>query len=261
MFGKTTGVEKSAKCAAIIATAYLIAKMGDDDDTCAQSSAATDALIGIFQHITTAIGDEVRVMLSGISPIVYGGVITRGDPLTSDGNAKAVKAVAGQSIIGYAMISGVANDIGYCDINKQLLGANQGANGNTFKGLAIATFDPSLTAGERTIAKHGLGVYLPDNAIILRSFYEVLTTLTSATDAATIALGVDTDSEAGIKAAVAISNGANAWDAGLHEGIQDGAVANALTKLTALRELCATVAVEALTAGKLRIYVEYVVSV
>jgi hypothetical protein len=200
-------------------------------------------------------------MLSGISPVVYGGAITRGDPLTSDGNGKAVKAVAGQSIVGYAMISGVASDIGYCLISPQILAANQGANGTTFKGLAIATFDPSATVGERTIAKHGLGVYLPDNAIVVRSFYEVLTTCTSATDAATIALGVDTDSEAGIKAAVAISNGANAYDAGLHEGIQDGAVANALTKLTALRELCATVAVEALTAGKLRIYAEYVVSI
>ena len=45
------------------------------------------------------------------------------------------------------------------------------------------------------------------------------------------------------------------------EGIQTGAIANALTKLTAQRELCATVAVQPLTAGKLRLYVEYVVSV
>lgn len=261
MFGKTTGIEKSAKCTAAIATAFLIAKPGANDDTYSVASAATDALLGIFQHTTVAVGDDVRVMLSGISPVVYGGVITRGDPLTSDGNGKAVKAVLGQSIIGFATVSGVADDIGYCLISPQILAPNQGANGNTLKGLAIATFDPSANAGERTVAKHGLGVYLPDNAIVDRAWYEVLTTFTSADDSATIALGVDTDAEAGIKAAIAISNGANPWDEGLHEGIQGGAIANALTKLTASRELCATVAVQALTAGKLRLYVEYVVSV
>ena len=261
MFGKTTGIEKSAKCTAAIATAYLIAKPGADDDTYAQAAAATDALLGIFQHTTTAAGEDVRLMLSGISPVVYGGAVTRGDQLTADGNGKAVKATLGQSIIGFATVSGVANDIGYCLISPALLAPNQGANGNAFKGLAIATFDPSANAGERTAAKHGLGVYLPDNAIVDRSWYEVLTTFASADDSATIALGADTDAEAGIKAAVAISNGANPWDASLVEGIQTGAIANALTKLTAQRELCATVAVQPLTAGKLRLYVEYVVSV
>lgn len=128
------------------------------------------------------------------------------------------------------------------------------------KRIVRATFDPSANAGERTIGAHGLGVTLPDNAIIVRSWYEVVTTFTSATDAATIALGVPTDgSGAGIKAAVAISNGANPYDAGNVEGIQTGTAANFHTKLTAARELTATVAVEALTAGKLILFVEYVI--
>ena len=33
--------------------------------------------------------------------------------------------------------------------------------------VARATFDPSLTAGQRTIAAHGLGVTIPDNAIVV----------------------------------------------------------------------------------------------
>lgn len=259
--GQTTGMIKTVKGTAAIGTAYTIAKPGADDDTFSIASSATDALLGIFQHVTSAAGDAVELMLDDISQIVYGGTITRGDPLTSDANGKAVKAVAGQNIIGYATISGVANDIGFCLISPQILAANQAASGNTFKGLAIAVFDPSANTGERTAAKHGLGVYLPDNAIVQRTWYEVLTTFTSADDSATIALGADTDSEAGIKAAIAISNVANPYDAGLHEGIQDGAVANALTKLTAQRELCATVAVQALTAGKARIYCEYIVSI
>lgn len=101
---------------------------------------------------------------------------------------------------------------------------------------------------------------LPDNARIVRSYYEVQTTFTSATDAATISLGVPTDDVAGIKAAVAISNGANAWDAGLVEGIQTGTMATAGEKTTsATRTVQAIVAVEALTAGKFALVIEYVI--
>lgn len=101
---------------------------------------------------------------------------------------------------------------------------------------------------------------LPLNARVTRAYYEVQTTFTSATDAATISLGVPTDDVAGIKAAVAISNGANAWDAGLVEGIQTGTVANAGEKTTsATRSIQAIVAVEALTAGKFALVIEYVI--
>jgi hypothetical protein len=123
-----------------------------------------------------------------------------------------------------------------------------------------AVFDPSANADQRTIGAHGLSVYLPDNAVIVRSWYEVATTFTSATDAGTIAIGTPTDgAAAGIKAAVAISNGANPYDAGNIEGLQVGTAASYHVKLTAERELTATVAVEALTAGKLTLFVDYVI--
>ncbi len=260
--GWTSAMEKSLKCTAAIATAYTIGKYGADDDHASLATAATDALVGIFQHTTSTADDMVKLMLSGISPVKYGGVVTRGDPLTSDGTGRAIKAtVAGQSIIGIATISGVANDIGYCEISKSTMNAVQATLGNTFKGLAVAEFDPSTTAALRTIASHGLGVYLPDNAIITRAWYEVLTTFTSATDAATIAITIPTDDVAGIVAATAISAGGNVWDAGNHEAIQTGTAANYSEKCTAERELTATVAVEALTAGKFRLYCEYVVSI
>lgn len=124
-----------------------------------------------------------------------------------------------------------------------------------------------------TVASHGTGIYLPDNAIITGGFYDVITTFTSATDAATIAL--TSESAGDLRAAVAISNGANPWDAGEH-GILPGNFAldgNALTqiammdaraasfvKLSSEKELTVTVGVEALTAGKMIIYLEYVIS-
>ena len=60
-----------------------------------------------------------------------------------------------------------------------------------------------------------------------------------------------------VKAAIAISNGANPWDAGVPAtGIPDNDIANFVV-LTADRKLLATVAVETLTAGELDVYVEY----
>jgi len=132
MIGQTAGIEKSAKCTAAIATAYTIAKFGSDDNTLSVAAAATDGLIGVFQHTTAAAGEEVRVMMSGISRVVLGGTVTRGDRLTSDSNGKAVsatrhthtentagtysqnattQAASAVNTIGMALASGVAGDI------------------------------------------------------------------------------------------------------------------------------------------------------
>jgi hypothetical protein len=257
MFGQTTGMEKTAKCTAAIAAAFTIAKFGADDDHVALAVAATDGLIGIFQHTTADAEDQVRLALSGISPVVYGAAVTRGQDLTSDAAGKAVPAAKGDSIIGQAMISGAANDIGFVDINRGQVNPSAGVDGLHNKWVFRATFDAS--AG-KAIGAHGLGVTLPDNAIVTRSWYEVLVTFTDGDDdSATIALGVPTDGAAAIKAAVAISNGANPWDAGIVEGLQTGAANAYMTKLTAARELTATVATKALTAGKLILFGEYVI--
>ena len=115
MMGQTAGIEKSVKCTAAVATAYLIAKPGADDDTFSQATASTEDLVGVFQHITTAAGEEIRLMLTGISKVKLGGTVTRGALLTSDANGKAVAigAVAGTNYasIGRALASGVADDI------------------------------------------------------------------------------------------------------------------------------------------------------
>jgi len=115
MMGATSGLEKSVKCTAALATAYLIAKFGADDDTLSQATASTEEIVGVFQHTTSAVGDEVRVMLDGISRVVLGGTVARGNYLTSDANGKAVAAAPGAGVnayvIGQALASGVAGDI------------------------------------------------------------------------------------------------------------------------------------------------------
>lgn len=115
MMGQTTGLEKSVKCTAALATAYLIAKFGADDDTLSQATASTEELVGVFQHTTSATGDEVRVMLDGITRVALGGTVTRGNYITSDANGKAIAAAPGAGvnayIIGKSLASGVAGDI------------------------------------------------------------------------------------------------------------------------------------------------------
>ena len=120
----------------------------------------------------------------------------------------------------------------------------------------VGRFD--ATSG-KAIGTHAFGPSIPNGFRIRRAWTEVGTTFTSATDAATIALGVPTDSASGLKTALAISNGANFWDSGNHDLAPVDTVATMIT-LTAARQLQAVVAVEALTAGVMDVFVEGVLA-
>lgn len=92
---------------------YRIVKFGTADNLIGKASAASDAIVGIsIGNFDIEIGEGCDVMRSNISPVVYGGNITRGQPLTSDADGKAIVASGGQRIIGFAEESGVLNDIG-----------------------------------------------------------------------------------------------------------------------------------------------------
>lgn len=152
-------------------------------------------------------------------------------------------------------------------------------DGLTVKKVLTATFDTAGTdssgVSNKTVAAHGTGVYLPDNAIITKVWFDVVTTFTSSTDAATVAIHAATAGD--LLAAVAISAAGNVLDAGIHHGIpgaptlgadaaHDTAVevaalmAATFIKLSAEKEIICTVAEEALTAGKMVIFVEYMIS-
>ena len=137
---------------------------------------------------------------------------------------------------------------------------SMGADGKQRGRILRATFD--ATGGLAMNADYVLGVFLPDNAVITRAWYEVLTTFQSATDACTIAITIPTDDVAGIVAATAISAVGDIWDApGYYECIQDGTAAEFSEKTTAQREITVTLAAgEALTAGIFMLFCEYVVT-
>lgn len=108
-------MQKAFKAGAALA-ARTIVKFGADDASVVPGAASTDALIGISNELAAAIGENVDIVLVGITDVTFGGVVTRGDPLTSDATGKAVAAAPGAGvnarIIGFAMVSAVSGDIG-----------------------------------------------------------------------------------------------------------------------------------------------------
>lgn len=95
--------------------ANLIVKHSAADDRVVQAAAATDKLIGISDNFAPALNERCDVIVHGIGDVICGGAVTRGDPITSDANGKAVTAApaagANNRTIGIAMASGVAGDI------------------------------------------------------------------------------------------------------------------------------------------------------
>lgn len=145
--------------------------------------------------------------------------------------------------------------------------------------LAVAIFDTagkdSAGVSNKTTAAHGLGVFLPKGAIVTRAWYEVVTAFTSAASTATIALKATGTGD--LVAGIAINDASTPWGAAatLHGCLPgnyaeatvagDTAILDAaraagsyLGPMSAEKELTATVAVQALTAGKLVLYVEFV---
>lgn len=122
-------------------------------------------------------------------------------------------------------------------------------------GAIKCVFDPSAVTGDRTIAAHACSGVIPKNSYVTKAYYKVITTFTSATDAGTIAVSITGAND--IVSAVSIATGTT-WDAsGIIIAIPTGSMANEVA-VTADSSPTFTVAVEALTAGKLVMWFEYV---
>ena len=105
--------------------ANLIIKPGSTDDFVAQGAAATDSLMGISGNVPGAAGERIDIAKEGIVDVVFGGTVTRGQPITSDASGRAVAAApaAGSNvrIIGFAEVSGVVGDIGTVFIQPSVM--------------------------------------------------------------------------------------------------------------------------------------------
>jgi hypothetical protein len=129
-----------------------------------------------------------------------------------------------------------------------------GADGLGMLRVARATYDFAEHGG--AISAINLGVTIPDNAIVVGGFVDVVTTCTTAgADAGTMAIHVQTAND--IVAAVAVS-AATDWDAGIRPIVPKANTPESTgIKLTANRAITATIATQAFTAGKFTVFLYY----
>lgn len=95
--------------------AFLIMKHGSADNTAALATASSDLLIGTNDALAKATGEMADYPTAGAGLVVLGGNVTRGQPITADAASKGIAAApaAGVNarIIGFALQSGVADDV------------------------------------------------------------------------------------------------------------------------------------------------------
>ena len=109
------------------------------------------------------------------------------------------------------------------------------ADGLTVRGVARIGF----TFADMAVGTNGLGVTLPDNAVVKDVYFDVTTALLSTGTTATIAF--DLNGTADLLAAVAYTN-AGVWDStGIKAGVPVGTAGTAI-KLTAAREIALVIA-------------------
>jgi hypothetical protein len=155
-----------------------------------------------------------------------------------------------------SLISAVSPEATYTFSPDGKIGASNGTVAFNTSYIAEGTYDFSVDGGAiSTINLTEAGV--PLHATVKRAWYEVLTPPTSG-GAATIALGVSTNDTDGIKTATAYNDAA--FSAGYHDGTPDGTAANFTTKTTGNRYLCIKIAGAALTAGKIKVFAELLIS-
>jgi len=106
---------KSFKATAVAIGAYLIAKATTGANTVEIAAANTDPLLGSVGNLGVEAGGQADITMSGWSEVRLGGTVAFNDPLTSDANGKAIKALPSAStqvrLIGYAMQAGIADDV------------------------------------------------------------------------------------------------------------------------------------------------------
>lgn len=113
---RTDGLIKSYRADAAIAP-HRIVKAGAADASTAQAAAAADAIMGVHGSLAAVAGNVTDTVVSGYASVEYGGTVTRGAPLTSDAQGRAIVATtAGQRLVGFAVLAGVVGNIGTVDV-------------------------------------------------------------------------------------------------------------------------------------------------
>jgi len=233
-----------------------------------------------LQNETVLAGD---VVVANACP----GITAEVSVLVTDLATTEVVLIAGQLIVNFGAAVPVANGALYIsgpgvDNGRLVLGTDYSADtvnniitltdsypAGTILLLAYSDVGPTAShfvTALFDVALHGLGgepgvaafsAPIPDNSTIIRAYYEVITALTSA-GASVLTWGILAADIDGLLAATAYDNAAFA--VGYHDFLPDGSAALFTTKTTFASQLVVTIATAGLTAGKIRVWYEYVTS-
>ena len=243
-----------SKLAALTSTNILVGSAGNVPTSVAVTGDVTISNTGV-----TAIGTEVIVnadvnptagiAFSKLAALTAGNVLLGGiGDIPSSVTLSGAISVSALGLVSLG--AGVVTNANVADSN------GTGALG--VPKSAIVVYDFAVDGGAiGPIALTG-SPSIPDNAVVHVDSYEVASTLTSATDAATVTLGFPTDGD--LFTAIDIAAGTNPWDAGVFVGGMGAMVAPAPKKLTGARTFQLSAAVEAITAGRIIFHVSYWVS-
>jgi hypothetical protein len=203
-------------------------------------------------EITLATG-SVLVGTAGVAAALD--AKTSGRILVGNGTTLTSVAVSGDATLSAAGAVAIAAGA----VTNAKVADSTGASALGIRKSATVVYDFAVDGGVAGNILLTGAPTIPDNAVVWLESYDVITTCTSATDAATLALGFPTDGV--ISTAVAISNGANPWDAGAYAMGAGGTATPLAKKLTAARVPGLLVAGgENLTAGKIVFQLAYWVS-
>lgn len=206
------------------------------------------------------IGDFVYLSTAGA--ITYTAPTGASQIQQAVGTVKVVNAATGEIVFFPGFVE--KQKIGTAQLQDSAVTNAKVADSSGVGALGVAKsatvlYDFSVDGGTAgTIALAG-SPSIPDNAVVWVESYDVITTCTSATDAATIAIQLPTDGL--ISTAIAISAGSNPWDLGVYSRIAGGLATPLTVKTTAARVPSLLVAGgENLTAGKIVFQLRYWVS-
>ncbi len=173
-------------------------------------------------------------------------------------------SVTGLKVVNNTFENGLAHDVRlsanvdqwvgntYSTLNEKIYARGDYQVGN--RGFGSGAYSFATHSG--AMGDYVLGT-LPDNATIVKAWYETITAPASL-GLATIAIGVATDDAVGIVAATAFNDAV--FNPGYHDTLCTGASANFTTKTTAIRNVVLTIGGANLTAGVIYVYWEYVIS-
>lgn len=198
---------------------------------------------------------EGNILLGNSSGVAAALVaLTTGRILVGDGTTVALVAMSGDAtLVASGALTLAAASVSEAQLDAILVG---GSDGLSNLRVARATWDFSVDGG--AISAINLGVTIPNNALVIGGFVDMITTATSSGDTGTGAISVEGAND--IVNAVAIGTG-TPWDAGQQAIIpKSNTPETTAIKLTAARAVTFTIAVEAFTAGKFVVFLHYVTS-